>query len=85
MAGSAPHSCPERTTCAGVAETLAKGEPDICAEVLTGAAGGRPYDTGARAAPQGDAGCISSRFLVTTSMVRPSSSVGLNSTTSVPA
>ena len=32
-----------------------------------------------------DAASISSMFLVTTSIVRPSSSVGLNSTTSVPA
>ena len=34
---------------------------------------------------QEDADSISPMFLVTTSMVRPSSSVGLNSTTSVPA
>jgi hypothetical protein len=39
---------------------------------------------GRRAAAQEEAASISSMFLVTTSMVRPSSSVGLNSTTSVP-
>ena len=40
---------------------------------------------GARAVLQEDAGSVSLMFLVRTSMVRPSSSVGLNSTTSVPA
>jgi hypothetical protein len=45
---------------------------------------GRPT-AGARAAAQDEADSISSMFLVTTSIVRPSSSVGLNSTTSVPA
>lgn len=40
---------------------------------------------GARAGVQEDPASMSSMFLVTTSIVRPSSSVGLNSTTSVPA
>ena len=47
--------------------------------------GRAPADAGARAAAQEDAGCISSMLRVTTCMVWPSSSVGLNSTTSVPA
>ena len=44
-----------------------------------------PADARARAADQEDADSSSAMFSVTTSIVRPSSSVGLNSTTSVPA
>jgi hypothetical protein len=51
----------------------------------TGGAPGRPPVADARAADQEDADSSSPMFLVTTSIVRPSSSVGLNSTTSVPA
>ena len=48
---------------------------------------GRPgrSNESARVAPYEDAAAISCMFLVTTVIVRPSSSVGLNSTTSVPA
>ena len=50
------------------------------------AAGARaPALAGARAPAQDEAASIFSMFLVTTSIVRPNSSVGLNSTTSVPA
>ena len=52
---------------------------------LTGAAAGVRDLRAPGAGPQEDADSISSMFLVTTSMVWPSSSVGLNSTTSVPA
>jgi hypothetical protein len=49
----------------------------------TGGSSSESSKPGARA--QDEAASISAMFLVTTSMVRPSSSVGLNSTTSVPA
>ena len=46
---------------------------------------GSPATRAPRAVAQEDAASISCMFSVTTSIVRPSSTVGLNSTTSVPA